>query len=36
MDTIKDLVESETEFDVDEVIRDYSGIERVIVLKLSG
>jgi release factor glutamine methyltransferase len=36
MNTIRNIVETETEFDLGEVIRDYSGVERVIVLKLSG
>jgi release factor glutamine methyltransferase len=35
MNTIKNIVESETEFDVDEIVKDYSGVQRVIVLNLS-
>ncbi|HDS01263.1 MAG TPA: peptide chain release factor N(5)-glutamine methyltransferase [candidate division Zixibacteria bacterium] len=34
MDTIRDLAENETKFDVVEVVEDYSGIERVIVLRM--
>ncbi len=35
MDTIKDLVENETRYKVVETVKDYSGIERIVVLKLS-